>query len=149
MVDGDKAIVGRVFWAFGTSIDGFQYCHPLISIDGTHLYGKYKAKLLIVVAYDSNNGVYPLCYAIVEEESNSNWRWFLHLLHQYVIGGHTGLCIISDRHAAIKNSMAHEFPEPVGYHRYCSRYFVSNFNTRFKNIVLKNMLHKMCDEPSK
>ena len=81
MVDGDKAIFGRVFWAFGVSIDRFQYCHPLICIDGTHLYGKHKVKLLIVVAYDSNNGIYPLCYTIVKEESNSNWRWFLHLLH--------------------------------------------------------------------
>ena len=37
MVDGDKAIFERVFWAFGASIDGFQYCRPLISIDSTHL----------------------------------------------------------------------------------------------------------------
>ena len=36
MVDRDKAIFERVFWALGTSIDRFQYCHPLISIDGTH-----------------------------------------------------------------------------------------------------------------
>ena len=38
IVDGDKIIFGRVFWAFGASIDGFQYYHPLISIDGIHLY---------------------------------------------------------------------------------------------------------------
>ena len=76
MVDENKAIFRRVFWVFGVSIDGFQYCRSLISIYDTHLYGKYKAKLLIVVVYDLNNGVYPLCYAIVEEESNSNWRWF-------------------------------------------------------------------------
>ena len=66
MIDGDKATFWRVFWAFGTSIDVFQYCHHLISIDDTHLYGKYEAKLLITVVYDSNNDFYPLCYAIVE-----------------------------------------------------------------------------------
>ena len=71
------------------------------------------------------------------------------MFRQYITCGRTGLCIISDRHAAIKNSMTREFSEPVGYHRYCSRHFVSNFNTRFKNIVLNNMLHDMCDEPSK
>ena len=59
------------------------------------------------------------------------------------------MCIISNRHATIKNSMACEFPESVGYHRYCSQHFVSNFNTRFKNVALKNMLHKMCDKHSK
>ena len=67
IVDGDKVIFSRVFWAFSASIDGFQYCRPLISIDDTHLYGEYRAKLLITVTYDSNNGVYPLCYAIVKE----------------------------------------------------------------------------------
>ena len=113
MVDRDKVIFGRVFWAFGASIDGFQYCRPLISIDGTHLYGKYKAKLLIAVAYDSNNEFYLLCYVIVEEKTNSNWRWFLNLLRRY---GRTGLCIISDKYAAIKNFMTREFSEPVGYH---------------------------------
>jgi hypothetical protein len=45
MVNDNKTIFGRAFWAFGASITGFQYYHPLISIDGTHLYGKYKAKL--------------------------------------------------------------------------------------------------------
>ena len=59
-------------------------------------------------------------YAIVEEESNSNWRWFLYLLRRYVTGGHTGLCIISNRHAATKTFMAREFPESLGYHRYYS-----------------------------
>ena len=41
------AIFNRVFWAFGPSIEGFQHCRPVISIDGTFLYGKYKGKLLI------------------------------------------------------------------------------------------------------
>jgi hypothetical protein len=62
IVDGNKAIFGRAFWVFGVSINGFQYYCPLISINNTHLYGKYKAKLLVTIAYDVNNGVYLLCY---------------------------------------------------------------------------------------
>jgi hypothetical protein len=73
MVDNNKATFGRAFWAFSASINRFKYCHSLISIDDTHLYSKYKAKLLIVVAYDTNNDVYLLCFAIVEEETNNNW----------------------------------------------------------------------------
>ena len=71
------------------------------------------------------------------------------MLRRYVTGGRTDLYIILDRHATIKHSMARELPESIGYHHYYSRHLVSNFNTRFKNIVLKNMLHKMCDESSK
>ena len=34
-----------VFWVFGPSIGRFKHCRPMISIDATHLYGKYKGKL--------------------------------------------------------------------------------------------------------
>ena len=69
-----------VFQAFGASIDEFYYCHPLTNIDGTHLYGKYKAKLLVAVAYVTNNEVYPLYFFIVGKVTNNNWNWFLDLL---------------------------------------------------------------------
>ena len=32
----------RLFWAFQPCIDGFSHCLPIIFIDGTHFYGKYK-----------------------------------------------------------------------------------------------------------
>ena len=41
-------------------------------IDNTHLYDKYKAKLLVAVSYDENNKVYPLCFAIVEKKIDNN-----------------------------------------------------------------------------
>ncbi|XP_070037029.1 uncharacterized protein [Nicotiana tomentosiformis] len=39
-----------VFWAFKLAIDSFVHCRPVISIDETHVYGKYNIKLLIDVA---------------------------------------------------------------------------------------------------
>ena len=59
----------RVFCAFGACIEGFKSCKPLIQIDGTFLYGKYKGKLLIVISVDPNGHIFPLAFAIVEEES--------------------------------------------------------------------------------
>ncbi|KAI5661596.1 hypothetical protein M9H77_20919 [Catharanthus roseus] len=38
-----------VFWCFSPYIDGFAYCRPLISVDGTHLRGPYKGVLLIAI----------------------------------------------------------------------------------------------------
>ena len=34
-------IFQRVFWSFKPSSEGFEHCRPVMSIDGTHLYGKY------------------------------------------------------------------------------------------------------------
>ena len=39
----------RVFWVFHPSIEGFNHYQPILSIDGTHMYGKYKRTLMNVM----------------------------------------------------------------------------------------------------
>ncbi|XP_057526326.1 uncharacterized protein LOC130805564 [Amaranthus tricolor] len=57
IMDPNRVIFQRIFWAFGPSIKGFPHCRPFISIDGTHLYGKYKGTLMIAMAIDANSQV--------------------------------------------------------------------------------------------
>ncbi|XP_021769465.1 uncharacterized protein LOC110733685 [Chenopodium quinoa] len=85
----------RVFWAFKPSIDGFKHCMPLLSIDGTHLYGKYKGTLLVATSVDANFQVFPFAFAIVEGENTSSWSWFLSCIRVHVTD-REGLCVISD-----------------------------------------------------
>ena len=95
--EDDTVFLHYVFCSFGPCIDGFKYCKPVISIDGTHLYDKYQGKLLVAMATDANNKVFPLAFAIVDCESGSSWRWFLQYLRDTI--GHVildeGICIIS------------------------------------------------------
>ena len=70
--EDDTIFLHYVFWSFGLCIDGFKYCKPVISIDGTHLYGKYQRKLLVAMATDANNKVFPLAFAVVDCESGSS-----------------------------------------------------------------------------
>ena len=58
-----------VLWAFHPSIEGFNHCRPILSIDGTHLYGKYKSTLMIGMGRDRNNQLFPLTFAITEGEN--------------------------------------------------------------------------------
>ena len=58
-----------VFWAFATCIAAFRYCKPMISIDGTHLYGNNREVLMIVMVTDANQKVLPLAFAIVDKDS--------------------------------------------------------------------------------
>ena len=62
-------IFQRVFWSFKPYIEGFEYCCPVLSIDGTHLYEKYKDKLLIGIRCDRNNQLFPLTFSIIEGEN--------------------------------------------------------------------------------
>ena len=79
----------------------------MISIDGTHLYGKYQKKLLITMAQDVNNEIYPLAFAIVKNEFESTWKWFLCLIRLHVTQ-QEGICTISDRHGGIKAAIMDE-----------------------------------------
>ena len=70
-------IFQNVFWSFKPSIEGFEHCRPILSIDGTHLYGKYKGTLMIAMGCDGNNQLFPLTFAIIKGENIDSWGWFL------------------------------------------------------------------------
>ncbi|XP_075473334.1 uncharacterized protein LOC142504342 [Primulina tabacum] len=64
--NSELKVLNYVFLAFRPCIDGFEHCRKIISVDGTHLYTKYKHKMLIVVGLDANNQILPLAFSIVE-----------------------------------------------------------------------------------
>ena len=86
----------RIFWLFAQTKQAFQYCRPVISIDGTFLIGQYTGTLLIAVASDANNQIIPIAYALVKSENTLSWLWFLMCLKNEIVKGRPGVCIISD-----------------------------------------------------
>ncbi|KAK9998157.1 hypothetical protein SO802_017760 [Lithocarpus litseifolius] len=140
-----NCIFNSVFWAFDPCIKGFKHCKPVISIDAIHLYGKYKGNLLIAMATDGNNEVYPLTFVIVESESMETWGWYLACLLIRVTD-RTNLCIISDKHRGIQScfndTIKGYLQAPLTHHRYCLRHLVSNVNTNFNRVALKNLVWK-------
>lgn len=149
--DPSVHIFCRVFWAFKPSIDGFKHCRPLITIDGTHLYGKYKGTLLIAMATDANFQLFPLAFAIVEEESGDSWKWFMTCI-RHSVTQREGLCVISDRHKGIlatMNDVSSGWEEPLAHHRFCTRHLASNVNSNFKNAYVKNLFGRAADARQK
>ncbi|KAL7201532.1 hypothetical protein ACSBR1_033269 [Camellia fascicularis] len=72
-----------LFFAFEACIHGFKYCRPLLMLDGTFLKGRHTGCLLAATAKDGNQGLYPLCFAIVDSESYDSWHWFLSKLFEF------------------------------------------------------------------
>ena len=52
--------------------------------------------------YDAENQLFPLAFALVEEERFETWGWFMRWLRQEVIGFNRFMCVVSDRHMGIK-----------------------------------------------
>ena len=131
-----------VFWSFKPSIEGFEHCRPVLSIDDTHLYGKYKGTLLIALECDINNQLFSLAFSITEGENIDSWRWFLACIRNKVTQ-RMGICVISDRHPGIMAAISDPhlgWATPFAYHRICMRHLASNFMTRFKDKLLKNLV---------
>ncbi|KAH0633503.1 hypothetical protein KY284_036289 [Solanum tuberosum] len=141
-VDVIEDVFNYVFWTFKPCIDGFVFCRPIISIDGTHVYGKYDIKLLIAIATDGNGSILPLAFAIVANESMETWSLFLDHLHLHVVKGRRDVALISDRHHGILSSVYNSpnWQAPFGFHRFCLRHLKANFQKKFKNVTLNNLL---------
>ncbi|KAK1258506.1 hypothetical protein QJS04_geneDACA011489 [Acorus gramineus] len=143
----------RVFWAFGPALEAFKHCRPLVCIDGTHLYGKYKGTLLIATACDAENGLLPIAFAIVESENRSSWTFFLWNLF-FSVGGINNLCVISDRHLGIIAGMKdiEESTNVTWYHRFCMRHMIDNFKKHVKSKELSDQVWRaatLCHAPGR
>ena len=116
----------------------FHHCRPLITIDDTQMYGKYKQVMLIATVIDANNQLFPLAFSIVEGENNDSWRWFLLCLRRFVTD-RDGICVISDRADGIMEAFRDlpEWQEPRAYHMICLRHLKSNVNKKYKNLEIQ------------
>ncbi|XP_059311376.1 uncharacterized protein LOC132062927 [Lycium ferocissimum] len=135
-------IFNFVFWTFKSCIDGFAHCRPVISIDGTHVYGAYDIKLLIAVGIDANESIFPLAFAIAANESTDTWGIFLTHSKTHVIKDHTGVCVLSDHHKGILHNMDNlpGWQPPLVYHRYCLRHLKANLQSKFHNGTLNKLM---------
>nr|KAJ0185293.1 hypothetical protein LSAT_V11C900488940 [Lactuca sativa] len=67
-------------------------------LDGAFMKGPFPGQILSTVGVDSNNGTYPLAYAVVESENTSRWKWFLQYLAKDLdLYSNSNFNFISDR----------------------------------------------------
>ncbi|XP_057758259.1 uncharacterized protein LOC130978852 [Arachis stenosperma] len=141
-VDESQVYFHRLFWTFPPCIQAFRHCKPLMSIDGTHLYGKYGGTLLVAIAQDGNSNILPVAFALVEGENAESWSFFLSHLREHVTP-QPGLLVISDRHNGIKAAL--EAPDggwlpPAAYRAFCIRHVAANFALTFKGKDARRLL---------
>lgn len=139
------------FWTkkftFKPVIDAFAHCRPVISIDATHLYGKYKGCIMVAMTFDANNQILPIVVAYVNEESYATWSYFILNVMIYVIRNRSGVCLVANHHSGIMAAVEGEKVVWKGHgytHRYCVRHFLDNFKGHFKG---DKVLHDLCMMP--
>ncbi|GKC92819.1 heat stress transcription factor B-4-like protein [Tanacetum coccineum] len=89
----------RIYVCLGALKFGFRACRRnLLGLDGAFMKGPFPSQVLAAVGLDSNNGIYPLVYALVEPESKSSCCWFLQCLGDDIdLHPNSSFTFISDR----------------------------------------------------
>jgi hypothetical protein len=142
-----RHILYRVFWYFDQCKHAFQYCRPVVLVDGTFLTGKYRGTLMMAAAVDPENQIVPLAFALAEGENNDSWSWFMRLLRLHVLGPSRTICLISDRHIGILNAAGeHIDGHPPLVHRWCMRHFAANFWRRQRKKEVADKLKELCNK---
>ena len=134
-----------------------------LGLDGAFMKGPFPGKILPAVGVDSNNGIYPLAYAVVESENTSSWKWFLECLgedlelysnsnftfvtdRQKVFLLHLYICSFSDFYLlwflnqGLDRAIGDLFPHAE--HRYCVRHIYQNMRREWKATEYEDFLWK-------
>ncbi|XP_045790010.1 uncharacterized protein LOC123884755 isoform X2 [Trifolium pratense] len=125
-----KPRFGSFYFSFDGCKKGFMAsCRPFIGLEGCNLKTKFGGHLLIAAGRDANDQYYPLAFAVVENETQESWRWFVTLLLED-IGADKRLVFISDQQQGL--IPAFEDMSDRVEHRLCLRSLYDNFKKRFK-----------------
>ncbi|XP_061988858.1 uncharacterized protein LOC133741866 [Rosa rugosa] len=120
----------RMFVSYGAWMKGFQSCRPILFIDATFITNKYKGQIIAASAKDANQGLYPVAYAIVDSENESNWSFFLEVLaEEFAKHPMRRVTFISDRHVGLVSAFPRVFPNNP--HGFCFRHLMSNLSDKF------------------
>ncbi|XP_071689288.1 uncharacterized protein [Rutidosis leptorrhynchoides] len=134
----ETRVFKRIYICLGTLKKGFKAIgRDLLGLDGAFMKQPATGCILSAVGVDSNNGIYPVSYAIVEQECGSSWTWFLECLGQDLdLSTKSNFTFISDRQKGLIQAVTNVFP-CVG-HRHCLRHIHGNMKGDFRGIAYKN-----------
>ncbi|XP_070020357.1 uncharacterized protein [Nicotiana sylvestris] len=113
-------------------------CRKCIGLDGCFLKGISKGQLLVTIAKDGNNQIFPITWAVVETESKDTWCWFIRILKSDFEINDEGeeLTIISDMQKGLYSVVQEYLPECE--HRMSARHILANWQQKWKGIERRN-----------
>ncbi|XP_060180735.1 uncharacterized protein LOC132610460 [Lycium barbarum] len=90
-------------------IKGFDYCRPIVVVDGSHLKQEYNGTFVSASTLDGAGNILPLAYGVIDSENDKSWSWFFQRFKE-AYGVRDNMCIVSDRHESIIKAVAKIYP---------------------------------------
>ncbi|KAL4385275.1 hypothetical protein GQ457_15G022560 [Hibiscus cannabinus] len=135
-----------LFWTFPQCIHAFKNYKPIIQIDDTFLFGRYKHVLLLAVIQDGNQKTIPIAFALVPREDTNSYKFFLKKIYDNIFFRNNTIWLISDRGSSILfaiESLGSRFRSRKVEHRYYLRHLASNYHGRYKKDSERKLILRM------
>ncbi|XP_062088985.1 uncharacterized protein LOC133795549 [Humulus lupulus] len=117
------------FVALNASIKGWNYCVPVVIVDGTFLKSAYGGTLLVAATQDAEGRIFPLAFCVVDSENDDSWEWFFENFKK-AYGVRECMSIVFDRHESIIKATNTVYPEVP--HGACTFHLLKNMKSKFK-----------------
>ncbi|XP_062088650.1 uncharacterized protein LOC133795208 [Humulus lupulus] len=117
------------FVALNASIKGWNYCVPVVIVDGTFFKSAYGGTLLVAATQDAEGRIFPLAFCEVDSENDDSWEWFFENFKK-AYGVRECMSIVSDRHESIIKATNTVYPEVP--HGACTFHLLKNMKSKFK-----------------
>ncbi|KAL0702306.1 hypothetical protein Bca4012_058428 [Brassica carinata] len=140
--DKGKTRFKYAFMVLKACIDGWKHLRKVLVVDCTHMFGKYKGCLLTASGQDANFQVFPIAFAVVDNETNESWSWFFEKLTQ-IVEDDSNLSIVSDRAPQI--CVAKDQWYPLSHHGCCLVHLQRNVDAKFKKRNQKQMVGRAAE----
>ncbi|XP_062028709.1 uncharacterized protein LOC133744654 [Rosa rugosa] len=120
----------RLFVAYGGCIEGFQFCLPVLYVDGTFGKSIYKGQILSATGRNGNQGFYPLAICFCDSKTKTNWTFFFKHLKSLLEPQGRVITFISDRGTGLLSAFDKVFPGHP--HLFCYKHLVANLAAKYK-----------------
>ncbi|XP_069146939.1 uncharacterized protein [Solanum lycopersicum] len=89
-------------------IKGFEFCKPIVVVDGSHLRGTYNGVFVSASTVDGAGNILPLAYEIIDSENDASCTWFFEQFRE-AYGVKYNMCVVSDRNESIIKAVSRVF----------------------------------------
>ncbi|XP_061993537.1 uncharacterized protein LOC133711424 [Rosa rugosa] len=142
-VDPSSNRFQRLFLAYAGCVKGFEFCLPVLFVDGTFGKSVYKGQILCATGKNGNHGFFPLAMCVCDSETDANWSFFFQHLKNLLEPQGRKITFISDRGVGLLSAFDKIFPGNP--HLFCYKHLVHNLMTKYNgkgSSVLKDDVKK-------
>ncbi|XP_059291949.1 uncharacterized protein LOC132045375 [Lycium ferocissimum] len=131
-----------LFVALYAFIKGFDWCRPIVVVDGSHLKQEYNGTSVSASTLDGARNILPLAYGVIDSENDKSWSWFFQRFRE-AYGARDNMCIVSDRHESIIKAVCRIYPNVP--HLACIWHLWKNVYNKYRKSheVLSGVYYKL------